>query len=72
VAQAAQALVNNGLRMRLLAMQVQAKLYGELLIPQFSTELEPVAERYRQLTEAAGLLARLQQPAFAGRVAAML
>ena len=36
VAKAAQALVNNGLRMRLLAMSVQAKLYGELLMPQFS------------------------------------
>ena len=72
VAKAAQALVNNALRMRLLAMSVTVKLYGELLVPQFSAELEPVADRYRQLTEAAGLLARLQQPAFAGRVAALL
>jgi hypothetical protein len=72
VAKAAQVLVNNALRMRLLAMSVTFKLYGELLVPQFSAELAPVADRYRQLTEAAGLLARLQQPAFAGRVAAML
>ena len=72
VAKAAHALVNNALRMRLLAMSVTVKLYGELLVPQFSAELEPVADRYRQLTDAAGLLARLQQPAFAGRVAALL
>jgi hypothetical protein len=72
VATAAQALVNNALRMRLLAMSAIVKLYGELWVPQFSTQLEPVADRYRQLTDAAGLLARLQQPAYAGRVAAML
>jgi hypothetical protein len=72
VAQAAQALVNNALRMRLLAMSVTLKLYGELLVPQLSTQLEPVADRYRRLTETAGLLARLQQPALAGRVAVLL
>jgi hypothetical protein len=72
VATAAQALVNNALRMRLLAMSAIVKLYGELWVPQFSTQMEPVADRYRQLTDAAGLLARLQQPAFAGRVAALL
>jgi hypothetical protein len=72
VAQAAQTLVNNALRMRLLALSAMIKLYGELWVPQVSAQLEPVADRYRQLTDAAGLLARLQQPAYAGRVAAML
>ena len=67
VAQAAQTLVNNALRMRLLAMSAIVKLYGELWVPQISTQLEPVADRYRQLTEAAGLLARCATASVCGK-----
>ncbi|HLH09092.1 MAG TPA: hypothetical protein VKW78_17780 [Terriglobales bacterium] len=72
VAAAAQKLVNDALHMRLLAVAVMSKIYAELVLPQMSTSLDPITERYRELTEAAALLARLQRPAFAGRVAAML
>lgn len=72
VAQAATAIVERALMVRMIAMQALVKLYIESLFPGIGFSSLDVLERYRRLTDSTVLLVRLQRPAFAGRVGAML
>jgi len=72
LAQAAQAMVDRALRVRTLAIFALVKLYTRSMIPGLPLEAEHVFSDYRRLTETAVLFTRLQRPAFAGRVSAML
>jgi hypothetical protein len=48
------------------------KLYAHSIIPALPLQAEDIFRDYRRLTESAVLFTRLQRPAFAGRVSAML
>lgn len=72
VARAATAMVNSALAVRLLAMRALAKLYVQAWLPQIGFSAEDVFDRYRRLTDSASLFVRLQQPAYASRLSAML
>ncbi len=72
LAQAAQAMVERGLQVRTLAMFALVKLYTRSLIPALPFEADRIFRDYRRLTELAVLFTRLQRPAFAGRLSAML
>ena len=72
VATAAQAMVERAARVRLLSTIVLFKLYAQYVIPSLPFAFERIFQDYQRLTEAAVLFTRLQRPAFAGRVGAML
>ena len=72
LAQAAQAMVERALRVRMLSMMVLIKLYARTVIPALPFAPDVIFRDYRNLTESAVLFTRLQRPAFAGRVSAML
>jgi len=72
LAQAAQAMVERALHVRMLSMMVLVKLYVRSVIPALPFAPEDIFRDYRNLTESAILFTRLQRPAFAGRVGAML
>ena len=72
IATAAQAMVERAARVRLISILALYKLYALSVFPAFPFAMESVFHDYRRLTEAAILFTRLQRPAFAGRVGAML
>lgn len=72
LAQAAHAMVDKALHVRTVATLVIVKLYVRSFLPALPFSPEAVVREYRGLTESAVLFTRLQQPAFAGRVGAML
>ncbi len=72
LAEAARIMVERAARVRLLATVVLMKLYLQSVMPALPFAAEDIARDYRNLTEAALLFTRLQRPAFAGRVGAML
>ncbi len=72
VAAAASELVNNALQVRLFALFALAKLYSQAALPGMSFNVSDLFGRYQRLTETASLLTRLQRPAYAGRLAAIL
>ncbi len=72
VAIAAQAMVERAARVRLISMLALYKLYALSVFPALPFATEAIFDDYRRLTEAAVLFTRLQRPAFAGRVGAML
>jgi hypothetical protein len=72
VVQAAQAMVNSALRVRVLATLAFMKLYLESVLPGYTVSAAGVFADYRRLTESAILFTRVQRPAFAGSLNAML
>lgn len=72
LSQAAQVMVERAGQVRLMATLVLMKLYLHSLMPSLPFASANVLRDYRNLTEAALLFTRLQRPAFAGRVGAML
>lgn len=72
LAEAARVMVERAARVRMIATVVVVRLYLQSLVPALPFVSEDIARDYRTLTEAALLFTRLQQPAFAGRVGAML
>lgn len=72
VAEAAQVMAERALRVRMLAMLALIKLYAQSVTPGWEWSSESVLAGYHQLTESAILLTRLQRPAFAGKMTAML
>jgi len=72
LAEAAHAMVDKALHVRTVATFVIIKLYVRSILPLLPFSTEAVVREYRGLTESAVLFTRLQQPAFAGRVGAML
>ena len=72
IALAAQAMVERALHVRMVAMLVLVKLYARSLVPVLPLTAEEIFRDYRSLTETALLYTRLQRPAFAGRMGAML
>jgi hypothetical protein len=72
LAQAAHAMVEKALHVRLVATFVIAKLYVSSFLPALPFSPEAVVRDYRGLTESAVLFTRLQRPAYAGRVSSVL
>lgn len=72
VAQAAQELVDNALRLRLYALLAEAKLRMRILLPGARLSSAPLLDRYQNLTDAVARLSRAQKPSFAGRISAAL
>lgn len=65
-------MVQSALSVRMLAMRVLVLLYIDSVFPAFRTSQLEILQDYRELTSRATLFTRLQRPAFAGRVSAML
>lgn len=72
VAQAATAIVERALMVRMIAMRALVKLYLQSLFPGIEFTTVDVLDRYRRLTDSTVLLVRLQRPTLASRVGAML
>jgi hypothetical protein len=72
IAHAATAIVERALLVRMIAMQALVRLYLQSLIPGFEFSSQEVLDRYRRLTDSTVMLARLQRPAYAGRVGSLL
>jgi hypothetical protein len=72
VAAAAERLVESALQLRVYALLAEVKLYAALLAPGTSLTLLPLLERYAGVTDVAGRLVRLRNPATAGRITAAL
>lgn len=72
IATAAQAIVERAARVRLMSTFALCKLYALSVSPALPFATESIFHDYRQLTEATILFTRLQRPAFAGRLGAML
>ena len=72
VANAANAMVNSALRVRVLSLAALIKIQALLLIPGLNLDAESVLGWYEKLTDTASLLARLQDPVSAGRVSSTL
>ena len=72
IAGAAEALIEGAVRLRMLAFLGLVKLYIQAAVPDAPFIVSDVFERYRMLRETAFLLTRLERPAYAGRVAALL
>jgi hypothetical protein len=72
LAQAARRMVEQSARIRLLCLVVTMKLYATHFLPTAPLAAEGVFRDYRRLTESAVLFTKLQRPAFAGRIAAVL
>lgn len=72
VAAAGRQLAALAVRVRLNALRASVKLYVALLVPNGSQALGTVPAHYRDLTDAAMRLGRLQQPTLAGHVGSAL
>jgi len=72
LAEAARLMVERAAHVRIMATLVLGKLYLQSFLPAAPFVAEDIARDYRALTETAVLFTRLQRPAFAGRVSAML
>jgi hypothetical protein len=72
LAEAARVMVDRAAHVRIMATLVLMKLYVRSVVPAMPFAPEGIFGDYRNLTEAAILFTRLQRPAFAGRVTAML
>jgi len=72
LAEAARVMVERAAHVRMIATLVMLKLYASSLVPALPFTADQVFRDYRTLTESAVLFTRLQRPAFAGRVGAML
>jgi hypothetical protein len=72
VVQAATAIIERALLVRMIATQALVKLYVQSLVPGIGFSSLEVIERYLRLTDSTIMLVRLQRPAYAGRVGAML
>jgi hypothetical protein len=72
LALAAQAMLERALHVRMIAMLVLVKLYARSVVPALPFAGEDIFRDYRNLTETVLLYTRLQRPAFAGRMGAML
>jgi hypothetical protein len=72
IAQAAQELVDNALRLRLYALLAEIKLWTRLLLPGARLSSAPLLDRYQGLTDAVARLSRVQKPSFTGRIHAAL
>jgi hypothetical protein len=72
LAESARLMVERAAHVRLMSTLVLGKLYLQSLLPNLPFVAEDIAHDYRALTETAVLFTRLQRPAFAGRVSAML
>lgn len=67
-------LVEDGLRLRMLALRAQVKLYAEILLPNLNLEAFgfDLANRYARLRESATVITHLHTPDALGRVRASL
>lgn len=72
VAAAARELVSNALRLRVNAKLATVVLYGRLLMPGARISVTQITDTYENLTQGLLRLARLQDPAYATRVAAAI
>ena len=72
IALAAQQIVNRAVVVRLLAMRALIRLYLEAWMPGLTSAGADIFDRYNRLTESVVFFTRLQQPAYASRVSAML
>ena len=72
LSEAARMMVERGAHVRIMATLVLMKLYAQSVVPALPFTVEDIFRDYRTLTETAVLFTRLQRPAFAGRVSAML
>ncbi|HMK28780.1 MAG TPA: hypothetical protein VK473_03780 [Terriglobales bacterium] len=72
IAAAAQDIVDSALRVRIFALLALTRLFAQVALPGTATSASDIFQKYQQLTYAAGLLARLQRPAYAGRLTALL
>ena len=72
IAAAAHAMVERAAQVRMTSALVLAKLYIYSVLPVLPFGVEDIFGAYGRLTESALLFTRLQRPAFAGRVGAML
>lgn len=72
LAEAARVMVERAAHVRLMATLVLMKLYARSVIPAVPFAADDIFRDYRNLTDSALLFTRLQRPAFAGRVGAML
>jgi hypothetical protein len=72
VARAAQAIMDRALVVRVSAMQALIKLKLQILLPGVDLSTLSISERYARLTEAVVVLTRLERPAHAATVMAML
>lgn len=72
LSEAARIMVERAAHVRLIAAMVLIKLYVNSALPMLPFNPEDIFRDYRHLTESAVLFTRLQRPAFAGRVSAML
>lgn len=72
IAQAGQELVNSALRLRVYALFALCVLYARIALPGARISSGRIIETYQALTENAVRLTRLQDPAYAARVAAVI
>jgi hypothetical protein len=72
VAEVARAMVDRAGHVRIMATIVLMKLYVRSVVPVIPFAAENIFGDYRNLRESAVLFIRLQRPAFAGRLTAML
>lgn len=72
LAESARVMVERAAHVRIMATVVLMKLYARSVVPGFPFAAEGIFRDYRTLTDSAVLFTRLQRPAFAGRVGAML
>ncbi len=72
IQRAATDMVQIAVAVRMLAMRVLVLLYIDSVFPGFQNSNIEILQRYRELTSCAALFTRLQRPAYAGRVAALL
>lgn len=72
LARAGQRLADTALRVRVYALLAETKLYIAAVLPGANLSLSPLVDRYAGMTDVAGTLTRMQNPAMAGRIAAEL
>jgi hypothetical protein len=72
LSESARVMVERAAHVRIVATLVLMKLYARSVVPGFPLAAEDMFRDYRNLTDSAVLFTRLQRPAFAGRVGAML
>jgi hypothetical protein len=72
LAQAAHIMVEQAAHVRMLCLMVMIKVHASRFIPAAPLAADDIFRDYRRLTESAVLFTKLQRPAFAGRVAAVL
>jgi len=70
--ESARVMVERAGHVRIMATMVLMKLYVRSVVPALPLSTDDIFRDYRNLTESAILFTRLQRPAFAGRMGAML